>query len=82
MISKQEKSELIKDLSSIIGEKYILTAEWSMEPYCKGWRYGKGKAIAVAKPGSLIEIWKVLKFCLDKNLWYVNLMKKFLQLIK
>ena len=50
----QEKSELIQDLSSIIGEKYILTAEWSMEPYCKGWRYGEGRAIAVAKPGSLI----------------------------
>jgi len=68
MISMQEKSELIRDLSSIIGEKYILTAEWSMEPYCKGWRYGEGRAIAVAKPGSLIEIWKVLQFCLDKNI--------------
>ena len=64
----QEKSELIQDLISIIGEKYILTAEWSMEPYCKGWRYGEGRAIAVAKPGSLIEIWKVLQFCLDKNI--------------
>ncbi len=64
----QEKSELIQDLGSIIGEKYILTAEWSMKPYCKGWRYGEGKAIAVAKPGSLIEIWKVLQFCLDKNI--------------
>ena len=31
----QEKSELIQDLSSIIGEKYILTAEWSMEPIAK-----------------------------------------------
>ena len=68
MISMQDKSEIIQDLSSIIGEKYTLTAEWSMEPYCKGWRYGEGKAIAVAKPGSLIEIWKVLQFCLDKNI--------------
>ena len=68
MVSMQEKNELIQGLISIIDEKYILTAEWSMEPYCKGWRYGEGRAIAVAKPGSLIEIWRALQFCLDNNI--------------
>ena len=68
MISMKENNELIQGLASIIGSKYTLTAEWSMEPYTKGWRYGEGKAIAVVKPGSLIEIWKILQFSLNKDL--------------
>ena len=52
MISMNKNNELIQGLASIIGSKYTLTAEWSMEPYTKGWRYGEGEAIAVVKPGS------------------------------
>ncbi len=33
--------------------------------YCKGWRYGEGEAIAVARPGTLLEIWKILQICVD-----------------
>ena len=51
--------KLIQDLKSITGNKYILTTEWSKNPYCKGWRFGEGEAIAVAKPGTLLEIWEI-----------------------
>ena len=62
------KSKIIQDLKSIVGEKYILTTEWSKQRYCKGWRYGEGDALAVAKPGTLLEIWKVLQACVDANI--------------
>ena len=32
----QSKSKLVQDLKAITGDKYILTAEWSKQPYCKG----------------------------------------------
>ena len=63
-----DKSKLVQDLRAIIGEKHILTAEWSKQPYCKGWRYGEGEAIAVAKPGTLLEIWKILQICVDMDI--------------
>ena len=39
-----------------------------MESYCKGWRYGEGEAIAVAKPSTLLQIWKILQVCAEKNI--------------
>ena len=64
----QHKSKLVQDLKAITGDKYVLTSEWSKQPYCKGWRYGSGEAFAVAKPGTLIEIWKILQICVDANI--------------
>ena len=63
-----DKSKIIQDLSSIVGEKYILTAEWSKRRYCKGWRYGEGDALAIARPGTLLEIWKILQICVDVDI--------------
>ncbi len=62
------KSKLVQDLKAISGDKYILTAEWSKQHYCKGWRYGEGEALAVAKPGTLLEIWKILKICVEADI--------------
>ena len=44
------KDQFIRDLGDLIGKKNVLTTEWSKLPYSKGWRYGEGKALAVAKP--------------------------------
>ena len=64
---KQDNNKLVKDLKVIVGNKYIITDEWNKETFCKGWRYGEGKALAVAKPGTLLEIWKILKICVDNE---------------
>ncbi|MDA1019185.1 MAG: D-lactate dehydrogenase [Bacteroidetes bacterium] len=61
------ESKLINELKVIAGEKYILTAKWKKQQYSKGWRYGEGDALAVAKPGSLLEIWKVLRICVEAD---------------
>ncbi len=62
------KNNIIQKLKSISGEKYVLTTEWNKQPYCKGWRYGEGDALAVVKPGSLLEIWKILQICVDLDI--------------
>ena len=59
------KDSFIKELCNLIGESNILTTEWSKLPYSKGWRYGEGHALAVARPGTLFEIWKLIKICVD-----------------
>ncbi len=61
------ESNLISDLKSITGDKYILTANWSKQHYCNGWRYGSGEALAVAKPATLLEIWKILQLCIKAD---------------
>jgi len=63
----QDKSRLIEDLKAVTGDKYILTDESSKHPYCKGYRYGSGKALAVAKPGTMLEIWKILQIGVNED---------------
>ena len=58
---------MIQELIDIIGTKYVITASWRKTPYSKGWRYGNGEAFAVLRPGSLIELWKILKVCLKAD---------------
>ena len=64
----EKKIDFIKKLKNIAGDKNILTANWSKVPYSEGWRYGSGKALAVAKPGTLLEIWDILKVCVENNI--------------
>jgi len=63
-----DKSDLVQNLKAIIGKNNILTTEWSKQRYCKGWRYGEGEALAVVKPGTLLEIWKILQICVDMDI--------------
>ena len=61
MIETHKK--IIQDLRQITGNKNLLTKQWNKQTYSKGWRYGSGEALAVASPGSLLEIWKLLEVC-------------------
>lgn len=54
---------IIQDLRRITGDKYLFTKKWQKKPYSKGWRYGEGEAMAVSKPGSLLEVWRLLQVC-------------------
>ena len=58
---------LIHDLKALIGDNYIITAKWNKQKFSKGWRYGEGEALAVVKPGTLLEIWKILKICVKAD---------------
>lgn len=63
----QDYSSVIHDIQQITGKKNVLTAQWDKQAYSKGWRYGEGEALAVAKPGTLLEIWKILNVCNTAN---------------
>ena len=59
--------ELINDLTKLLGSTYILTSATKMQPYSKGFRFGSGSALAVVRPGSLLEIWQVLQACVTAD---------------
>lgn len=63
----QDYSSVIHDIQQITGKKNVLTAQWDKQAYSKGWRYGEGEALAVAKPGTLLELWKILNVCNTAN---------------
>jgi D-lactate dehydrogenase len=44
-------SDLINQLNSVVGNRFVITSPYSMERFCKGYRSGGGKAIAVVCPG-------------------------------
>ena len=60
-------STVINELKSIIGDKFVITNKWSKQPFMNGWRYGKGDALAVLKPKTLLELWKILKLCISND---------------
>ena len=58
---------IIKQLKNVTGSKYLITDSWNKNIYSKGWRYGEGEALAVAIPGSLIQLWDILNICVSND---------------
>jgi len=58
---------IIKQLKNITGSNYLITDSWNKNIYSKGWRYGEGEALAVAIPGSLIQLWDILNICVSND---------------
>ncbi len=54
---------LLEELRALLGADALLTEGPDLEKYEKGWRYGQGKALAVARPGTTADVSKVLAFC-------------------
>ena len=62
-----QATEFIHECKSIVSRRFVITSTKSMERFCRGFRSGKGKAIAVVQPGSLLEQWQILKLCHKYN---------------
>jgi D-lactate dehydrogenase (quinone) len=56
-------ARLLDELRSIVGRRYVLITPQSTRRYRTGFRFGIGPALAVVRPGTLVEQWKVLKVC-------------------
>ncbi|WP_186188729.1 D-lactate dehydrogenase [Burkholderia gladioli] len=54
---------LLAALRGIVGGGQVLTGEAATRRYRTGYRFGSGRALAVVRPGSLVEQWKVLEAC-------------------
>ena len=57
----------IEELRSIVGRRHLITDPGRSEPYRKGYRSGGGAAEAVVRPGSLLELWRVLQAAVAAN---------------
>ncbi|WP_336963114.1 D-lactate dehydrogenase [Sphingobium aquiterrae] len=58
-----DHAALIARLRAILGGRYILTDPRATLRYRRGYRCGEGAAVAVVRPGSLIEQWRVVQAC-------------------
>ena len=67
MSPPSELRSLIDELVDVVGGKFVITDTSRQVPYCTGWRFGSGSALAVVKPGNLIEIWKTLVLCVKHD---------------
>lgn len=54
---------LIDRLRAIVGRRHVLTRPAAMHLYVTGFRSGSGAALAVVRPGSLVEQWRVAQAC-------------------
>ncbi len=56
-------ADLIKRLQAICGRRRVLTSSRSTRRFRRGFRSGKGDALAVVQPATLLEQWQVLQAC-------------------
>ena len=63
-----DTQSLIASMRDVVGQAYLLTDKAKKQPYTKGFRFGAGEALAVVRPGTLVEIWRVLKLCVEADI--------------
>lgn len=57
-------TDFIHTLKTLLGDRYVLTKESQTRRYATGYRFGRGKVLAVVRPGTLLEQWRVLQACI------------------
>jgi D-lactate dehydrogenase (quinone) len=60
-------ARFLDELKTIVGRGHVLTSPESTRRFRTGFRFGSGTALAVVRPGTLVEQWKVLKACAAAN---------------
>lgn len=60
--------ELLASLKTIVGDSHVLTDASDTVRFRQGFRFGKGNAVAVVCPGSLLEQWHVVKACVAADM--------------
>lgn len=57
------ETQLLAALRQAVGASHVLTSARATARYRRGYRTGSGPAIAVVRPGSLVELWRVAQAC-------------------
>lgn len=65
--AKRIGRHLEERLRSIVGKRYLLTADGATRRFRIGYRTGGGSALAVVRPGTLIELWRVAHACVEAD---------------
>ena len=56
---------LLARLRACVGKKHVLTAKSATRRFSRGYRFGEGEVLAVVRPGSLVEQWRVVRACVE-----------------
>ena len=59
---------LLNHFREIVGSRHVMVGDRQTRRFRKGYRFGEGKVLAVVRPGTLLEQWRVLQACVDGNL--------------
>jgi D-lactate dehydrogenase len=59
--------DFVARLQAVAGAAQVLTDPLATAPFRTGFRFGTGKALAVVRPRSLVEMWRVLQACVDAD---------------
>jgi D-lactate dehydrogenase len=62
-LTSTAKQALLRNLRLIVGRRYLLTGDAATHRYRTGYRSGGGPVLAVARPGSLVEQWRIVEAC-------------------
>lgn len=62
-----DRSHIATALIAIVGRRHVLSAPGETERYRSGYRCGHGECLAVVRPGTLVEMWRVLQACVGAD---------------
>ncbi len=57
----------LSSLRAVVGKAHLITGPSATRRFRTAFRGGEGTALAVARPGSLLELWRVLQACVAGN---------------
>ncbi|MGN6806125.1 MAG: hypothetical protein ACTHJZ_09295, partial [Trinickia sp.] len=52
---REDREALLSSLRQTVGGKHVVTGDDATRAYRKGFRFGNGRALAVIRPGTLVE---------------------------
>ncbi|HET9108586.1 MAG TPA: D-lactate dehydrogenase [Steroidobacteraceae bacterium] len=61
----EQNEEFLAAVKRIVGRRHVLTASSATRRFRSAFRGGIGPALAVVRPGSLVEMWRVLERCIE-----------------
>ncbi len=63
-----DASRAAADLRAMLGADAVLTEAEDLTRYESGWRYGKGKALLMVRPGTTEQVSEVMAYCHERSI--------------
>jgi len=61
MPDQTSRDALLTTLRQSVGPRHVLTGDKATRRFRRGYRFGEGPVLAVVRPGTLLELWRVLQ---------------------
>ena len=63
----RQRPDLLTTLRLAVGKRNVIVGKRQTRRFSTGYRTGKGDVLAVVRPGTLVEQWRVVKACINAN---------------